>query len=259
MSDSQASKVFMFDLECGADPNAVTNHGATPTKLAKVLGWNKVIAPPGRQGCGWLDEEISSTKLESDPAGRRDAGQNAALGKQFLNDCALLDQPVRLAIGRLASDWRRIDPQAMIHRGEQVGGRDGAIGGCTAMGVAGAHNLPPETPPPARTTLQTPGQWSRPPDALIRGVRPNSPAATTRVVSSRPHRSRSSSKAENARSNVGSSSSGVIVQRAERRRAVAVPRQAVEHRVEHIDGDQRAPDSTSRQARRQFSPNAVRP
>lgn len=31
-------------LECGADPNAVTNHGATPTRLAKVLGWHKVVA-----------------------------------------------------------------------------------------------------------------------------------------------------------------------------------------------------------------------
>ena len=31
-------------LECGADPNAVTNHGATPMKLAKVLAWNKVVA-----------------------------------------------------------------------------------------------------------------------------------------------------------------------------------------------------------------------
>ena len=31
-------------LESGADPNAVTNHGATPMKLAKVLAWNKVVA-----------------------------------------------------------------------------------------------------------------------------------------------------------------------------------------------------------------------
>ena len=30
----------------------------------------------------------------------------------------------------------------MIHRGEQVAGCDGAIGGCTGMGVAGADNLP---------------------------------------------------------------------------------------------------------------------
>jgi uncharacterized protein len=31
-------------LECGADPNAVTNHGATSMRLAKVLGWDKVVA-----------------------------------------------------------------------------------------------------------------------------------------------------------------------------------------------------------------------
>ena len=31
-------------LECGADPNAVTNHGMTPLQLAKSLGWDKVVA-----------------------------------------------------------------------------------------------------------------------------------------------------------------------------------------------------------------------
>ncbi len=31
-------------LECDADPNAKTGQGATPMRLAKVLGWNQVIA-----------------------------------------------------------------------------------------------------------------------------------------------------------------------------------------------------------------------
>ena len=31
-------------LEAGADPNAVTQHGATPMRLAKALGWENVIA-----------------------------------------------------------------------------------------------------------------------------------------------------------------------------------------------------------------------
>ena len=31
-------------LKCGADPNAMTNQGATPMKLAKVFGWDKVVA-----------------------------------------------------------------------------------------------------------------------------------------------------------------------------------------------------------------------
>ena len=31
-------------LKCGADPNAITNQGATPMKLAKVFGWDKVVA-----------------------------------------------------------------------------------------------------------------------------------------------------------------------------------------------------------------------
>jgi uncharacterized protein YegJ (DUF2314 family) len=30
-------------LECGADPNAVTGHGMTPTQLARSLGWEKVV------------------------------------------------------------------------------------------------------------------------------------------------------------------------------------------------------------------------
>jgi uncharacterized protein YegJ (DUF2314 family) len=31
-------------LEAGADPHAVTHHGMTPLQLAKVLGWDKVVA-----------------------------------------------------------------------------------------------------------------------------------------------------------------------------------------------------------------------
>jgi ankyrin repeat protein len=31
-------------LKRGADPNAMTNNGATPMRLAKVLGWDKVVA-----------------------------------------------------------------------------------------------------------------------------------------------------------------------------------------------------------------------
>jgi uncharacterized protein len=31
-------------LEAGADPNAVTNHGMTPSQLAESLGWEKVVA-----------------------------------------------------------------------------------------------------------------------------------------------------------------------------------------------------------------------
>lgn len=41
-------------------------------------------------------------------------------------------------------------------------------------------------PAPASTAFITGPQWSRPPFALIRGVRPNSPTATTSVSSSKP-------------------------------------------------------------------------
>ena len=41
-------------------------------------------------------------------------------------------------------------------------------------------------PPPASTTLNTFGQWSRPASALIFGVRPNSLETMTRVWSSKP-------------------------------------------------------------------------
>src|SRR5437660_291192 len=51
-------------------------------------------------------------------------------------------------------------------------------------------------PPPARAIEKTWPQWSRPPPALMRGVRPNSPIQSTSVSSSRPHWARSSSKAE---------------------------------------------------------------
>ena len=46
-------------------------------------------------------------------------------------------------------------------------------------------------PPPASTTLNTFGQWSRPAVALIFGVRPNSEEIMTSVDLSSPVRSRS--------------------------------------------------------------------
>ncbi len=56
-------------------------------------------------------------------------------------------------------------------------------------------------PPPARTTLKTLGQWSRPASLLILGVRPNSLETMTTVRLSSPVRSRSRIKAANAWSN----------------------------------------------------------
>ena len=43
--------------------------------------------------------------------------------------------------GRL-SDCVGFDPQAVIDRGQQVLGRDGAVGGRGRVGVAGADDLP---------------------------------------------------------------------------------------------------------------------
>jgi hypothetical protein len=36
-------------LECGADTNAVTDHGMTPLQLARSLGWEKVVALLGQR------------------------------------------------------------------------------------------------------------------------------------------------------------------------------------------------------------------
>ena len=58
-------------------------------------------------------------------------------------------------------------------------------------------------PPPARTTLKTLGQWSRPASLLILGVRPNSLETMTTVRFKRPVRSRSRIKAANAWSKAG--------------------------------------------------------
>jgi hypothetical protein len=58
-------------------------------------------------------------------------------------------------------------------------------------------------PPPARTTLKTLGQWSRPLVALIFGVRPNSEETMTSVEASMPRWSRSLMSAANAWSNGG--------------------------------------------------------
>ena len=53
-------------------------------------------------------------------------------------------------------------------------------------------------PPPASTTLNTFGQWSRPAVPLIFGVRPNSLDTITSVLSSSPRSSRSLISAANA-------------------------------------------------------------
>ena len=75
---------------------------------------------------------------------------------------------------------------------------------------------PATTPPPARNTVCTRPQWSRPGSLYaegsveILGVRPNSPAITTSVESSRPEPSRSSSRAETARSVGGRDRKSVV-------------------------------------------------
>ena len=51
--------------------------------------------------------------------------------------------------------------------------------------------MPCLMPPPAITTLNTFGQWSRPARLLIFGVRPNSDPMQTSVDDSSPRRSRS--------------------------------------------------------------------
>ena len=62
---------------------------------------------------------------------------------------------------------------------------------------------PPGTPAPATAIENTPGQWSRPAEWLISGVRPNSPMASTSVLSRSPRESMSSSSVENDWSNSG--------------------------------------------------------
>src|SRR5437016_11655714 len=63
------------------------------------------------------------------------------------------------------------------------------------MGSDAPITWPPLIPPPPITIDQHCGQWSRPPAGLILGVRPNSPIATTIVLSYMP-RSFSSSTSE---------------------------------------------------------------
>ena len=84
-------------------------------------------------------------------------------------------------------------------------------------------------------TLQTPGQWSRPPDELIRGVRPNSPAATTSVDSSRPRLIEIVDQGREGAVEIGKQDTSVVVESAEGRAAVTVPGDLIEHGLEHVD------------------------
>ena len=59
-----------------------------------------------------------------------------------MDDRPIFDQRVRPAVD-MRERQAGIDSKAVIHRGEQVTGRDGAIDGCTRMSIAGADNLPP--------------------------------------------------------------------------------------------------------------------
>ena len=63
---------------------------------------------------------------------------------------------------------------------------------------------PPGVRPPANSTLIAFDQWSRPASLLICGVRPNSPKASTSVLSSSPRWCRSSTSADTLLSQFGS-------------------------------------------------------
>ena len=65
-----------------------------------------------------------------------------------------------------------------------------------------APGTPEQTPPPTTTDQQRP-QWSRPPPLLSFGVRPISPHATSRILSSSPRERTSSRNALTAWSSGG--------------------------------------------------------
>ena len=107
-------------------------------------------------------------------------------------------------------------------------------------------------PPQPIRTLNVLPQWSRPPSAFMRGVRPNSPIATTSVFSYRPRWIRSSISAPMARSSGGMNSfapTSVLC-----RPPVPWWSQGTQLTVTKV-----TPDSTSRRASKALWPNVCRP
>ena len=109
------------------------------------------------------------------------------------------------AVEAVAELGFEVDAEGLVDGGGEVGGGERA----RSAGYAPLRSdepiiWPPWTPAPAKAAEKTAGQWSRPlasAAALLkplpmRGVRPNSPATTTRVSSRRPEAARSSRSAE---------------------------------------------------------------
>ena len=87
------------------------------------------------------------------------------------------DRPVARRHQLLVGD----DAQLVIDRRGQVGRTDRVFSGSEAVEFDAPKIEPRLMPPPASTTLNTLGQWSRPAVPLIFGVRPNSLETMTSV------------------------------------------------------------------------------
>ena len=157
-----------------------------------VLHWQWMRAdsrlPPGREAtAGWHRRS---------PEGFRSA--RAGIGA--------VDQADRPAVGRLEPRGLGVDPELVVEDPGQVGGGDGALGGCVAGGVGPAEDEAAGRARAERPGRCWPGRGGRGRRcALILGVRPNSPIITTSVSSSRPRSARSSSSAATPLSSGGAS------------------------------------------------------
>ena len=130
-----------------------------------------------------------------------------------------------------------IDSQAVIDRGQQVLRRDGPVGGSGGVGVAGADDLAAAD----AAAGQGDAPDARPVVAAARRVEPRRAAE----LAGGDHQRRFQPAAPLEVVDQGREGliegrqqfAGVIVERAERRRAVAVPGDPVEDRLEHVDRD----------------------
>jgi Ca2+:H+ antiporter len=135
------------------------------------------------------------------------AAEHHRPGAQPRNNSAIGAASAR-GTGWLSGPGRRVArsmPRARYTEAATSAGVTGRSFGSAPVRSDEPMTCPPRTPAPANRTVQQPGQWSRPPRGLSCGVRPNSPVASTSVVSSRPRWCRSSSSAVYARSNIGQS------------------------------------------------------
>ena len=160
----------------------------SPRKLAPSTN---AYSAPGQSGCESKPAPIRNFCARRSPSTESPDSLTGAVEHRLRVQLNSSESGMLERIGRTASSdrgdtnfWRI--PRCSFIREKSSAGATGRDNGSAAVASVEPRTAPPRVPPPAIKAHQAPVQWSRPPRAFTRGVRPNSPTATTNVSSSWP-------------------------------------------------------------------------